>query len=218
MTAGAFPVRMRQSSSWNCTSRVRCRPFSPPAAHQAQQGLRNQEPARDVVAHGTLLVAPGTVALRLHADQAAEAGPLFGVGHPLAEARTARHRAAAPLAAAAVALDGLAAVPGLRIEIRRCWTTGDPDLFAHVDPDREWRDLASLVWVESEHRCGDRVLTEVRCFISSLSNNRGGAQALDHRERPPLCLGRGLRRGRQPCQRRSILDTEHSCCCARTSP
>ncbi len=55
-----------------------------------------------------------------------------------------------------------------RIEIRRCWTTGDPDLLAHVDPDREWRDLASLVWVECERRCGDRVSTEVRGFISSL--------------------------------------------------
>ena len=55
-----------------------------------------------------------------------------------------------------------------RIESRRCWTTGDPDLLAHVDPDREWRDLASLVWVESERRCGDRVSTEVRGFISSL--------------------------------------------------
>ena len=61
-----------------------------------------------------------------------------------------------------------------RIEIRRCWTTGNPD--------REWRDLASLVRVESERRCGDR----------------GGAQALDHRERPPLGPGRGLRRGGQP--------------------
>ena len=47
-----------------------------------------------------------------------------------------------------------------RIEIRRCWTTGDPD--------REWRDLASLVWVECERRCGDRVSTEVRGFLSSL--------------------------------------------------
>ncbi len=55
-----------------------------------------------------------------------------------------------------------------RIEIRRCWTTGDPDLFAHVDPDREWCDLASLVWVESERRGGDRVTTDVRIFLASL--------------------------------------------------
>ena len=55
-----------------------------------------------------------------------------------------------------------------RIETHRCWTTGDPDLLAHVDPDREWRDLASLVWVESERRYGDQVATDVRCCISSL--------------------------------------------------
>jgi len=55
-----------------------------------------------------------------------------------------------------------------RIEIRRCWTTGDPALLAHVDPDREWCDLASLVWVESERRCGDRVTTDIRIFLSSL--------------------------------------------------
>ena len=42
-----------------------------------------------------------------------------------------------------------------RIGIRRCRATGDPALLAHVDPDREWRDLASLVRVESERRCGD---------------------------------------------------------------
>ncbi len=55
-----------------------------------------------------------------------------------------------------------------RIETRRCWATGDPALLAHADPDRAWCDLASLVWVESERRCGDKVSTEVRIFISSL--------------------------------------------------
>ena len=55
-----------------------------------------------------------------------------------------------------------------RIETRRCWTTGDPTYLHHVDPDREWCDLASLVWVECERRCGDRVATDTRCFISSL--------------------------------------------------
>ncbi len=39
-----------------------------------------------------------------------------------------------------------------RIEIRRCWTTGDPDYLHHVDPDREWCDLTSLVWVEAAMR------------------------------------------------------------------
>ena len=55
-----------------------------------------------------------------------------------------------------------------RIETHRCWVTGDPALLAHADPDREWCDLASLVWVESERRCGDKVSTDVRIFISSL--------------------------------------------------
>ena len=44
-----------------------------------------------------------------------------------------------------------------RIETRRCWTTGDPALRAHADPDRKWCDLASLVWVESERHCRDQV-------------------------------------------------------------
>ena len=55
-----------------------------------------------------------------------------------------------------------------RIETRRGWTTGDPALLAHADPDREWCDLASLVWVESERRCGSRVTTDVRFFLASL--------------------------------------------------
>ena len=55
-----------------------------------------------------------------------------------------------------------------RIETRRGWTTGDPAYRAHIDPDREWCDLASRVWVECERRRGDRVATDVRCFISSL--------------------------------------------------
>ena len=55
-----------------------------------------------------------------------------------------------------------------RIEIRRCWTTGDPAYLAHVDPDRDGCDLASLVRVGCERRGGDRVTTGTRCFISSL--------------------------------------------------
>ena len=33
--------------------------------------------------------------------------------------------------------------------------------------------MGSLVWVECERRCGDRVTTDVRCFISSLSPKFG---------------------------------------------
>ncbi len=54
--------------------------------------------------------APGSGALRLHPDQAAQAGPHLGVRHLFAEAGAAQDRAGAPLAATAVALDGLAAV------------------------------------------------------------------------------------------------------------
>lgn len=57
--------------------------------------------------------------------------------------------------------------PG-RIETRRCGTTGDPAYLAPVDPDRDGCDRASRVWVECERRCGDRVATDTRCFISSL--------------------------------------------------
>ena len=55
-----------------------------------------------------------------------------------------------------------------RIQIRRGWTTGAPAYLAHIDPDREWCDLASRVWVEAERRCGDRVATDTRGFIASL--------------------------------------------------
>ena len=54
------------------------------------------------------------------------------------------------------------------IAIRRCWTTGDPALLAHADPDHQWCDLASLVWVECERRIGNRVTTDVRIFMFSL--------------------------------------------------
>ena len=82
---------------------------APVAAHQGQQRLGIHGPAGDVVADGAL--APvGPVAFRADPDQAAQAGPFCGVGHPLAEAGSAQDRAGAPLAAPAVALDGLALV------------------------------------------------------------------------------------------------------------
>ncbi len=55
-----------------------------------------------------------------------------------------------------------------RVESRRCWTIGDPAYLAYVDPGQDWCDLTSLVWVEAERRCGDRVTTDRRCYISSL--------------------------------------------------
>ena len=67
-----------------------------------------------------------------------------------------------------------------RIETRRCSTTGAPDLLTHADPDRKWCDLASLVWVESECRCGDRVTTDGRIFIPGPAPVAGGAPTLGH--------------------------------------
>ena len=37
-----------------------------------------------------------------------------------------------------------------------------------MDPNRKWCDLASLVRVECERRCGARVTTDTRCFMASL--------------------------------------------------
>ncbi len=74
-----------------------------------------------------------------------------------------------------------------RIAIHRGWTTGDPALLAHAAPDREWCDLASLVWVECERRIGDRVTTDVRIFISSLPPKvRLQLQAVRRHWRVPL--------------------------------
>ena len=53
-----------------------------------------------------------------------------------------------------------------RIETRRCWAIDDPDYRRHVDPDRAWPGLRSLVMVEAERRREGRTTTETRCFIS----------------------------------------------------
>ena len=50
------------------------------------------------------------------------------------------------------------------------------------------------------HRCGDRVTTDTRCFISSQplqgqTPTAGGMPALEHRKCPPLGPGCRLRRG-----------------------
>ena len=55
---------------------------APVAAHEGQQGGGIHGSAGDVVAHGALPAAPGAGAFRLHADQAAQAGPGFGVRDP----------------------------------------------------------------------------------------------------------------------------------------
>lgn len=60
--------------------------------------------------HRALPPTAGFGALRLHPDQAVLARPLRGVRDPLTETGTVHDGDDAPLVAAAVALDGLAAV------------------------------------------------------------------------------------------------------------
>ena len=66
--------------------------------------------------HRALPEPAGSGVFRLYLDQAAQAGPLRGVRDPLAEAGAVQGRTGVPLAATAVALDGLAAVLLLRPE------------------------------------------------------------------------------------------------------
>ncbi len=54
-----------------------------------------------------------------------------------------------------------------RIETRRCWAIDAPDYRRHVDPDRAWPGLRSLVMVEAERCLEGRTTTETRYFISS---------------------------------------------------
>ncbi len=56
-----------------------------------------------------------------------------------------------------------------RIETRRCWVIGTPAYIRYVDPDGLWPDLRSLVLIEAQRRQGDRVTSETRYYIASLS-------------------------------------------------
>jgi predicted transposase YbfD/YdcC len=55
-----------------------------------------------------------------------------------------------------------------RIERRRCRAIGDPAYLAFIDPDRTWKNLKSVVCIESTRRIGDSVTTEARHYLSSL--------------------------------------------------
>src|SRR5215210_5160706 len=55
-----------------------------------------------------------------------------------------------------------------RIEQRRCLAIGDADYLAYVDPAGAWRDLRSIVRIESTRRIGEAVSTEARHYLSSL--------------------------------------------------
>lgn len=55
-----------------------------------------------------------------------------------------------------------------RLEQRRCRAIDDPAYLAYVDPDRSWRNLKSVVCIESTRRIGDTASIEARHYLSSL--------------------------------------------------
>ncbi len=58
-----------------------------------------------------------------------------------------------------------------RVEIRRYWTTTDPDLLAYLDPGRAWAGLASVGMVERERRTASGTSREVHYYLSSLTGD-----------------------------------------------
>ena len=56
-----------------------------------------------------------------------------------------------------------------RIETRRYWTITDTEYLRYLDLGKEWSGLKSVGMVEAERRVGDRVSTERRYYICSLS-------------------------------------------------
>ncbi len=56
-----------------------------------------------------------------------------------------------------------------RIEIRRHWTISEPEFIAHLDPDHKWAGLQSIGMVESERHVEDKITTETRYYIATLS-------------------------------------------------
>ncbi len=55
-----------------------------------------------------------------------------------------------------------------RDEFRRCWATSD---LSWLEGREEWKDLKSVVMVESERFVGDRLSVETRYYLSSLEND-----------------------------------------------
>lgn len=55
-----------------------------------------------------------------------------------------------------------------RIEVRRAWAVGDPEVIAYLDPAGAWPGLRSVGMVEAERRTGGAVSREARYFLSSL--------------------------------------------------
>lgn len=55
-----------------------------------------------------------------------------------------------------------------RIEIRQCWTIGDPRYIAYLDPQARWRGLQTVVRIEAQRRPETDLSQEVRYYLSSL--------------------------------------------------
>jgi len=55
-----------------------------------------------------------------------------------------------------------------RDEFRRCWATSD---LSWLEGREEWKDLKSVVMVESERFIGDKLSVETRYYLSSLEND-----------------------------------------------
>lgn len=58
-----------------------------------------------------------------------------------------------------------------RLEIRECWTIGDPDFLDYVRDRHAWTNLRTLIMIEAERRVGRQTTRETRYFIASIENN-----------------------------------------------
>jgi predicted transposase YbfD/YdcC len=76
-----------------------------------------------------------------------------------------------------------------RLEVRRTWTTADPELLAYLDPAGDWPGLGCVAMVEAERRSGGTVARERRYYLSSLG---GSAQAVAEAVRGHWGIENGL--------------------------
>lgn len=58
-----------------------------------------------------------------------------------------------------------------RIDVRRCWTTADPEYLASIRNQHKWPGLQSIAMVITKRIINQEVSTETRFYISSLSGN-----------------------------------------------
>lgn len=122
-----------------------------------------------------------------------------------------------------------------RDEFRRCWATSD---LSWLEGREEWKDLKSVVMVESERFVGDRLSVETRYYLSSLENDakllnesvrshwgveipqpedlrRNNLCAVGragyHRRRRPVGVGRMERQKHSGPRRQLMLNSESIC-------